>query len=116
GTLEWKGQSAMGWNFVTVARRAGRTTIGVMATRTDALAATVSVGGVGAVFGAIGIGTALVAGTSVAGRVALLTALAVGPSCAGLGVCAAWRRLALRSTKRTSMLSSTLAACARRAV
>lgn len=116
GTLEWKAQSAMGWNFVTVARRAGRTTIGVMATRTDALAATVSVGGVGAIFGGIGIGAALVAGTSIAGPVALLTGLAVGTSGGWLGVRAVWRRLARRSAERTSVLSSTLAACARRAV
>ena len=116
GTLEWKGQSSLGWNYVTVARRGGRTTIAVMTTRTDALAATVSVGGVGAVFGAIGIGAALVAATSVAGPIALLTGLAAGTSGAWFGVRATWRRIARRSAERTSVLLSTLVASARRAV
>jgi hypothetical protein len=116
GTLEWKGQSSLGWNYVTVARRVGRTTIAVMTTRTDALAATASVGGVGAVFGGIGLGAALVAGASVAGPIALLAGFAAATGGAWLGVRATWRRIARRSAERTSALLSALVASARRAV
>src|SRR5690348_1934788 len=39
GTVEWKGQDAFGWSYVTVARRGGRTTISVLSARADAAAA-----------------------------------------------------------------------------
>src|SRR4051812_37105994 len=54
GMVEWKGQDAFGWSYVTVARRGGRTTIGVLSARGDAAAVAGTVGGLGAFFGAIG--------------------------------------------------------------
>jgi hypothetical protein len=116
GTVEWKGQDTFGSSYVTVARRAGRTTIGVLTTRTDAVALAGTLGGMGAFFGAIGVGAALVATVGLAGPLAVAVGMGVATSGAWLSVRATWRRYAQRVITRTEALGSALVATARNAV
>ena len=116
GTVEWTGRDSFGATYVTVTRRGGRTTIGVLSARTDAAALTGVAGMTAAVLGSIGLGIAL-----------FMTAGMVAPAAAVVGTVGAaggswltmretWRRLARRYAERTLALSSALAAAARRAV
>jgi hypothetical protein len=116
GTLEWKGQDAFGWNYVTVARRGGRTTIGVLSARSDAAAVVGTVGGLGAFFGSIGVGAALVATVGLAGPLAVAVGMGVATSGAWVSMRASWRRYAQRVVARTETLGSALVAVARNAV
>ncbi|MGQ0650408.1 MAG: hypothetical protein ACT4P7_22950 [Gemmatimonadaceae bacterium] len=56
GTVEWTGRDTFGATYVTVTRRGGRTTIGVLSARSDAAALTGVFAAVGAVVGSIGLG------------------------------------------------------------
>lgn len=115
GTVEWKGQDALGWSYVTVARRGGRTTIGVLAARTDAAAATAMFGGLGAFFGSLGLGAATVSLVSVAAPVAAAAGIGVALSGAWVATRATWRRYARRVVAHTDGLGSALVAAARSA-
>jgi hypothetical protein len=116
GTVEWKGQDAFGWNYVTVARRAGRTTIGILSTRTDAVAVAGTVGGLGAFFGSIGVAAALVGTVGLAAPLAVAAGMGIATGGAWAGTRAAWRRFSRRVVARTEALGSALAATARNAV
>ena len=122
GTLEWKGQDPLGWNYVTVARRGGRTTIGVLSTRTDAAGLAVTVSGMGALLGSVGLTGALVTATSLAAPIAVAVPVGVvaGVGLATGGVWAAmramWRRYARRHVSRVETLGSALVAAARQAI
>ena len=122
GTLEWKGQDSFGWTYVTVARRGGRTTIGVLSARTDAAAVTWIAGGLGAFFGSIGLAAALVGTVGLAAPIAVAAPIGAG---AGIGLAtggawaamrATWRRYARRAVSRIETLGSSLVAAARQAI
>jgi len=116
GTVEWKGQDAFGWSYVTVARRGGRTTISVLSTRTDAVATVATVGGVGAFFGSLALGSAAVSLVSAAAPVAAAAGIGVAMSGAWVATRAVWRRYARGVVGRTEALGSALVAAARSAV
>lgn len=116
GTLEWKGQDAGGWTHVSVTRRGGRTTIGVLNPRTDAAGVVATLGGMGAIFGSAGLATVLVQGVGLDGAIVPLGAIAGGIGSAWLATRAVWRRLAGKSERRTESLGATLVEAARRAV
>ena len=122
GTMEWKGQDSLGWNYVTVARRGGRTTIGVLSTRSDAAVLAVTVSGVGTLLGSVGLAGALVAATSLAAPIAVAAPVGVvaGIGLATGGVWAAmratWSRYARRTVSRVETLGSALVAAARHAI
>jgi hypothetical protein len=116
GTVEWKAQDNFGSNYVTVARRGGRTTIAVLSARTDAALVTWMVGGVGAFFGSLGLGAALVGAVSVAAPIAAAAGIGAAMSGAWASTRAVWRRYARRVVGRTETLGSALVAAARSAV
>ena len=122
GTVEWKGTDGLGTSYVTVGRRAGRTTIGVLSTRTDIAGATVTVSGLGAFAGSIGLSAALVTAMELAAPLSLAAPVGVvaGVGLATGGVWAAmramWRRYARKVVARTESFGSALVAAARLAV
>ena len=116
GTVEWKSQDAFGHSYVTVARRAGRTTIGILSARSDSLALAGTVGGVGAFFGSIGIGMALVSTGVLAGPLAAIAGVAIASGSTWAATRAVWRRYARGVVERTGSLGSALVAAARSAV
>jgi hypothetical protein len=116
GSIEWKGRDALGTTFVTVTRRGGRTTIGVLCARTDAAGVTWTLGGFGAIAGSAALATALIAGAGITGPVAAALAIAGGGSGAWLSARTVWRRVARRWSERTAALGSALVAAARHAV
>lgn len=116
GTVEWKGQDAFGSTYVTVARRGGRTTIGVLSTRGDTAVVAWTVGGAGAFFGSLGIGMALVSTVGLAGPLAAIAGVGLASGAAWASTRAVWRRFARRVTGRTETLGSGLVAAARNAV
>jgi hypothetical protein len=115
GTLEWKAQDSFGWTYATVARRGGRTTIAVQSAHSDAIAGIATFGGVGAIFGSGGLGTALVS-FGLAGPIAGLAGILGGTGVSYLAARLIWRRLARRAGDRTDGLGVLLVAAARRAV
>ncbi|HEX7977323.1 MAG TPA: hypothetical protein VF461_01875 [Gemmatimonadaceae bacterium] len=116
GMVEWKGQDAFGWSYVAVARRGGRTTISVLSTRTDAVATAATLGGVGAFFGSLALGSAAVSLISIAAPVAAAAGIGVALSAAWVGTRAVWRHYARGVVGRTETLGSALVAAARSAV
>ena len=116
GTLEWKGQDSVGWTFVTVSRRGGRTTIGVLHARTD-LAGLVGMLGVFGAFGAsAGLAAVLVGAMGLAGPLVTVGAIAGGSGSAWATMRTGWRRIARRASDRTASLGTALVEAARRAV
>ena len=107
-TIEWRGQSALGWTFISFAPRAGGTRIAVTAARTDH-AVLVGVGAIG-----IGILAAL-GGTAVALSVAdsplVASAIIAGTGLAGTVASARlmWRGVAARWRRRTRAIAELLA-------
>ena len=116
GTLEWKGQDAFGWTYVSVSRRAGRTTIGLLHPRTDAAGAVAGLGIVGALAASAGVAAVLVGALGLAGPLVTIGAIAGGTGSAWAATRATWRRIARRSADRTESLGATLVAAARNAV
>ena len=122
GTLEWKGQDTFGWNYVTVARRGGRTTIGVLTARTDAAIATATFAGMGALFGSVALSAALVGTGSLlapivlAAPVGAVTGIGLATGGVWAAMRATWSRYARRTVSRVETLGSALVAAARRAV
>lgn len=116
GTLQWKGQESGDGTYVSVARRGGRTTIGVLEPRTDSAGAV----GMFAVFGAVGtsavLASVLVGAIGLAGPLVPVVAIAGGTGSAWAATRATWRRLARRWADRAESLGATLVAAARRAV
>jgi hypothetical protein len=122
GTMEWKGQEPLGWNYVTVARRGGRTTISVLSTRTDAAGLAVTISGMGALLGSVGLTAALV-GTGahlapivLAAPVGVVAGIGLATGGAWTAMRATWRRYARRTVSRTESLGSALVAAARQAI
>jgi hypothetical protein len=116
GTVEWKGQDVFGWSYVTVARRGGRTTLGVLSVRADAAAVTVTLGGTGAFLGSLALGSAAVSLVSVAAPVAAAAGIGVAMAGAWAATRAWWRRHARRVVAQTEALGLALVAAARSAV
>jgi len=116
GTVEWKSQDAFGTMYVSVARRGGRTRIGILSARSDAVALTWTAGGVGTFFGSLAIGMALVSTVGLAGPLAAIAGVGLASGTAWAAMRAAWRRYARRVVGRTETLGSALAATARQAV
>jgi hypothetical protein len=116
GTVEWKAQDAFGLSYVTVARRGGRTTIALLSARSEAAMLTGTLGGVGAFFGSLGLGTVAVGLVSVAAPVAAAAGIGVALSGAWGATRATWRRYARRVVARTETLGAALVAAARSAV
>jgi len=116
GSIEWKGQDVTGMTFVTVTRRGGRTTIGVLSARTDAAGVTWTLGGMGAIAGSAALATVLVAVVGMTGPAVGALAIAGGGSGAWLSARSFWKRFARRWSERTNALGTALVAAARRAV
>ncbi len=116
GSVEWKGQDAFGFHYVTVARRGGRSTISVLSARTDALATAATVGGIGAFLGSFALGSAAVSLVSIAAPVAAAAGIGVALGTAWGATRAVWRRYARRVIVRTESLGSALVAAARNAI
>jgi hypothetical protein len=116
GTVEWKAQDAFGSTYVTVARRGGRTTIAVLSTRGDAAVVAWTVGGLGAFFGSLGIGMALVSTVGLAGPLAAIAGVGLASGGAWGSTRAAWRRFSRGVVARIESLGSALVAAARSAV
>ena len=116
GTVAWKAQDAFGDSYVTVARRGGRTTIGILSARSDSLALAGTAGGVGAFFGSIGMGAALVSAGILAGPLAAIAGVGLASGGAWAATRAVWRRYARGVVARTESLGSALVAAARGAV
>jgi len=122
GTVEWKGSDASGTTFVSVARRGGRTTISALSTRSDAAGAAVTVSGLGAFAGSMGLSVALVtagellAPTALAAPVGVVAGVAIAATGAWATMRAMWRRYARRVVAQTESLGSALVAAARQAV
>lgn len=115
GTVEWNGRDAFGSTHVTVTRRAGRTMIGVLSARTDAVAVAGVLGVTGAVVASVGLGIAL----ATAGLVAPLAAVAGTIGATGsswLSTRITWRLYARRYAERATGLSASLISASRRAV
>jgi hypothetical protein len=116
GTLEWKGQDPFGWNYVSVARRGGRTTISVLTARSDAAVAMVTFAGMGAVFGSGGLTMALGSTPGIAEPLAVIAGIGLGTTGMWAALRATWRRYTRRVVARTESLGSALVAAARQAV
>ena len=116
GTLEWKGQDSLGWNYVTVGRRGGRTTIGVLSARSDAAAATATFAGMGAIFGSGGLTAALSSIGGLADPLAAIVGIGLGTTGVWAALRATWRRYARKVVARTESLGSALVAAARQAI
>ncbi|MBW8768185.1 MAG: hypothetical protein JF589_00340 [Gemmatimonadetes bacterium] len=116
GTVEWKGRDTMGWSYVSVARRGGRTTIGVLSLRTDAAGVAGSLAGTGAVLGSLGLGAAAVSLVSVAAPIAAATGIGAALGGVWIATRVAWRRYARRVGGQIETLGSALVAAARSAV
>ena len=116
GSVDWKAQDAFGSNYVSVARRGGRTTIAVLSVRSDTAAVAWTAGGTGAFLGSLGIGSALVSTVGLAGPLAAIAGVALASGGAWLSTRAAWRRYARGVGARIETLGSALVAAARSAV
>lgn len=115
GMVEWMGRDSFGATYVTVTRRAGRTTIGVLTARTDAAALAGIVGVTGAVLGSLGLGIALVVTGGLAAPIAVAAGTAGATGCSWLSTRMIWRRFARGYAERTTTLSAELISAARRA-
>ena len=116
GSVEWKGRDAFGTTFVSITRRGGRTIVGVMSARTDAAAATATVGGLGVLAASIAAGVALASVVGIAGPIAAAAGIAAGGGGAWASTRVVWQRVARRWVSRTNALGSALVAAARRAL
>ena len=107
-SVEWRGQSALGWTFVTLAPRAGGTRIAVTASRTDqAVLVGVAGFGIGILSALGGVAVAL----SIADNAIVASAIIAGSGIAGTIVSARllWRGVAARWRRRTRQIVDTLA-------
>ena len=116
GTVEWKAQDAFGWTHATVTRRGGRTTIGVLSTRPDAIALIGTAGAMGTIFGSFGLTAALAAVAGLADPIAALIGIVGGTGGTWFAARTTWRRVARGVSGRTDSLGSMLVDAARRAV
>ena len=116
GSVEWKGKDSTGATFVTITRRAGRTTLAVLSARTDAAGVTWTLGGFGAIAGSVAVTSALFQLLALSPPLATAAGVIAGGGGAWLWARAIWRRLARRWEERTGAIGSALVATARRAV
>ena len=116
GMVEWMGRDSLGATYVTVTRRGGRTTIGVLTARTDAAAVAGALGVTGAIIGSVGLGAILVVTGSLAAPLAAVAGIAGATGGSWLTTRVSWRRFARRYAEGTTALSTTLVSAARRAV
>jgi len=116
GTVEWKGRDNFGVTYVSIARRAGRTTITVSSRRSDAAALSGVLGVTGAVLGSLGLGFALAATAGLVAPLAAVGGLVGASGSSWLSMRLTWRRYAHRHAERTAALCTALAAEARHAV
>jgi hypothetical protein len=115
GAVEWTGRDNFGAMYVTVTRRGGRTTIGVLSARTDAAAVTGVLGATGALLGSVGLGIAL-ATTGLVAPLAAVAGIVGASSSSWLSMRVTWRSFARRYAERTAAVSAALISTARRAV
>jgi len=116
GSVEWKGQDALGFHYVTVSRRGGRSTISILSARGDAAVTAATAGGIGAFFGSMVLGSAAVSLLAVAAPIAAAAGFGVAIGTAWGATRLAWRRYARGVVARTESLGSALVAAARAAV
>jgi hypothetical protein len=114
GAIEWKAQDSLGWTHVTVARRGGQTTIGILSVRSDAVAAAGTAGGLGTFFGSLTLSMMLGGPGGVAKPIAVLAGIALATTSSWLAVRVAWHRYSRRSVERVNALGSALIEAARR--
>ena len=116
GAVEWYGRDAFGSVHVTVARRGGRTSIVVLAARSDAAAVAGITGVLGSVLGGLGLGAALVTTAGLILPVAAAAGVAGATGASWLSMRGVWRRIARRWTHRVAGLGSEILEAARSAV
>ena len=116
GMVEWTGRDDFGATHVTVTRRAGHTTIGVLSDRSDTAAVTGIAGVTGAVLGSFGLAIALAATAAIVAPLAVPAGIAGATGTSWLSMRAIWRRIARRHADHTTALSTELVSAARRAV
>jgi hypothetical protein len=116
GTVEWMARDSFGATYVTVTRRSGRTTIGVLSARTDAAALAGVLGVTGAVLGSLGLGIVFVATAGLMAPLAAVVGTVGATGGSWLSTRLTWRRYARRYVERTAALSAALFSAARCAI
>jgi len=116
GTVEWTGRDAFGATYVTVTRRGGRTTIGVLSARTDSAAVAGVLGVTGAVLGSLGLSIARAATAGLVAPLAAVAGIVGGTGSSWLSMRTTWRSFSRRYADRTAALSAALVSAAQRAV
>ena len=116
GMVEWTARDDFGATHVTVTRRGGRTTIGVLSDRSDSAAVTVVAGVTGALLGSLGLGIGLAATAGVVAPLAAAAGIAGATGTSWLSMRAVWRRISRRRADHTTTLCTELISAARRAV
>ena len=116
GTVEWYGRDAFGSVHVTVSSRGGRTSIVVLAARSDAAAVAGITGVLGSMLGGLALGAALVTSAGLIVPVAAVAGLAGATGASWLSTRGVWRAVARRWTARVAGLGSEILEAARGAV
>ena len=116
GTFQWKGQESGDGTYVSVSRRGGRTTIGVLDPRTDSAGLVGMLGVFGAAGASAGMAGVLLSSVSLDTPLVPIGAIALGAGGAWAATRAIWRRFARRTADRVETIGSALVAASRRAV
>jgi hypothetical protein len=77
-TVEWHGRGGLGGTYLTITREGGRTRIAMFSSRDEGAVLVALTTGLGGAFAALGIGTALVAASIVAGPLTAIPLAAAG--------------------------------------
>jgi len=113
GAVEWYGRDSFGSVHVSVTRRGGRTSIAVLAARSDAAAVAGISGVLGSAFGGLGLAAALVSTAGLIVPVAAIAGVAAASGASWLSMRGVWRRIARRWTRRVTGLGSEILEAAR---
>jgi hypothetical protein len=116
-TVEWCGRGGLGVTFLTITRERGRTRIALLSARDEGAALVSMTTGLGGVIAALGIGTALVGASVVAGPLAAVPlALAGGGVASWLAARTIWRTTAPRWFASAEALGEEIADAAVRVI
>jgi len=113
GAVEWYGRDSFGSVHVSVTRRGGRTSIAVLAARSDAAAVAGISGVLGSAFGGLGLAAALVSTAGLIVPVAAIAGLAGASGASWFSMRGVWRRIARRWSHRVTGLGSEILEAAR---
>jgi hypothetical protein len=115
GTIEWKAQDSYGQTHVTVTRRGGRTSIGILSTHGDVVTAAATAGGMGTLLGSVFLSSAIGQLTALGSPTAVVTGITLATGLSWLTVGGLWRRYSRRTADRAATLGAALLDAARRA-